>query len=201
MPWRSEGQPRGRIDGRTWRSALGWRTPAPPPAFRRAVLAHLDAAYNLARWLICGEPDAEDVVCEAMARVLASPRALDRDEAGLWVLRSVRGVVYARLGIEASRPPMGEPVETEASTLQDVDPVALLEVVKAPGRMDALLGRLPIELRECLVLCELHHAGYGQIAAIAGIEIDDVRQRLWRGRRLLARLAADLVGDSSAKRE
>jgi RNA polymerase sigma-70 factor (ECF subfamily) len=136
-----------------------------------------------------------------MARVLASPRALDRDEAGLWVLRSVRGVVYARLGIEASRQPMGEPVETEASTLQDVDPVALLEAVKAPERMHALLGRLPIELRECLVLCELHHAGYGQIAAIAGIEIDDVRQRIWRGRRLLARLAADLVGDSSAKRE
>src|SRR5215472_11842795 len=190
MAWRSEGsalgEARGRVDGRG--SAFGWPPPSPSYAFRRAVLAHLDAAYNFARWLV-GEHDAEEVVCEAMARVLASPRPFDGDEAAIWVLRSVRGVVYARLGIEAARLRTGEPTETEPTPLA-MSPTRL-EAGKAPGRVDALLERLPIELRECLVLCELHRADYRQIAAIADIEVDDVRSRLWRGRRLLVRLAAE----------
>ena len=199
MAWRSEGwalgELRGRVDLPPWPASL---SPA-PSAFRQAVLAHIDAAYNLARWLVGGEHEAEEVVCEALMQALASPRALDGDDADCWVLQTVHGVVYARLGIESARPQGPERVEPDPAPLA-ISP-ALFGAVNAPRRMDTLLEQLPIELRECLVLRELHRAGYRQIAAIAGIEVDDVRRRLWLGRQLLVRLAAYKIADSGASRE
>ena len=49
---------------------LGWVNPVRTGRFEQAVLPHLDAAYNLARWLTRNDRDAEDVVQEACLRAL-----------------------------------------------------------------------------------------------------------------------------------
>ena len=41
-----------------------------PRLFERTVLPHLDAAYNLARWLLHNEHETRDVVQEATMRTL-----------------------------------------------------------------------------------------------------------------------------------
>ena len=202
MVWRSEDfairGPRERIDGASGRSAYRARHVSGRTAVRRAVLAHLDAAYNLACWLVGGEVAAE-VVYEAMAGALASRRSFRDGDASVRVLRCVRDAAYARLGIEPAPSEADESADNEAPPLAGLVPGTFSAA--AGTQLDALLEQLPVEVRECLVLRELHQASYREIAAIAEIEIDDVRRRLWRGRRLLARLAADLAGDSSAKRE
>lgn len=130
-----------------------------------------------------------------MAGALASRRSFRDGEAGVRVLRCVRDAAYARLGIEPAPSEADESADNEAAPFADLVPGTFS--VAAGGQLDALLEQLPVELRECLVLRELHQASYREIAAIAEIEIHDVRLRLWRARRLLVRLTAKLAKHST----
>src|SRR5215467_6956001 len=82
--------------------APAWSRPVEPPqsapsAFEQFVLPHLDGAYNLARWLLRHEHDAEDAVQEACVKAhRALPRFRRGDGRG-WLLTIVRNVCYSRL--------------------------------------------------------------------------------------------------------
>ena len=69
---------------------------AQPPsrAFDRVVLPHLDAAYNLARWLTRNGHDAEDVVQEAFLRALRFFGGFHGGNARAWLLAIVRNTCY-----------------------------------------------------------------------------------------------------------
>ena len=149
--------------------------------FERLVLPHLDAAYNLARWLAGDGASADDVVQEAMLRALRFHAGL-RGNAKPWLLQIVRNVAYART---ASRRRAAEiPLPEEAADHAD-DPEAALGRRERCQSLDAALAALPDELRECLVLRELEEMSYKEIAQITGVPIGTVMSRLFRARQLL----------------
>ena len=161
-------------------------------AFAAVALPHLDAAYNLARWLTGSGPEAEDVVQEALVRALTYFPTYRGANARAWLLRIVRNAAYAALN--ARRATATEPLFDEDAALPEPadprdDPEAALIRARASSRLDALLGRLPAELKETLVLRELEELSYREIAEVTGAPIGTVMSRLWRGRRLLAKAA------------
>src|ERR1044072_942042 len=76
-----------------------------------ALLPHLDAAYNLARWLTRDPRDAEDVVQEAYLRALKHFNTFKGDDARPWLLRIVRNTYYTciqRNGVRQATAPFDE---------------------------------------------------------------------------------------------
>ena len=156
-----------------------------PSEFERRILPHLDAAYNLARWLVRDPASAEDIVQEAMLRALRYHAGL-RGEAKPWLLQIVRNVAYAALAgrRKAAEVPLDDDMP-EPSDPAD-DPEAALNRQQDQTRLDRALAALPDELRECLVLRELEDLSYKEIAQVTGVAIGTVMSRLWRARRAMA---------------
>lgn len=162
--------------------------------FERTVLPHLDAAHNLARWLLRDPALAEDVTQDAMLRAFGYFGSYRGGDARAWLLRIVRNVAYTTLAARTQR---------VDSALQDVDsapcdvpdpapdPEAALRHGEDAVRLDQALGALPAELRECIVLRELEECSYKDIAVITGVPIGTVMSRLWRARHALMRGAVD----------
>jgi RNA polymerase sigma-70 factor (ECF subfamily) len=163
--------------------------------FERSVLPHLDAAYNLARWLVRAPSDAEDVVQEAYLRAVAHFDGFRGGDAKAWLLRIVRNCAYdwlkrrrqaAVVPLDAVLGPGGEirgalePVEVEA-------PDNGLDRAADRVRLNRLVAALPVEFREVLVLREVEEMSYRDIAAVVGVPVGTVMSRLARGRGLLRR--------------
>jgi RNA polymerase sigma-70 factor, ECF subfamily len=158
----------------------------------RAALPHLDAAYNLARWLVRDPHAAEDVVQDAFARAMTYAGGLRDENPRAWLLAIVRGVAYDRLARERRLVPLGEEAHAE---LPDPEPGPEDEAMRRElsGRLGELLERLPPEWRECIVLREIEEMSYRDIARVAGVPVGTVMSRLFRARQALARQARELV--------
>jgi RNA polymerase sigma-70 factor, ECF subfamily len=166
----------------------------PNSAFAAVALPHLDAAHNLVRWLTGSAEEADDVVQEAMVRALTYFPGFRGGNARAWVLQIVRNAAYAALKARAQRRqvPLAEEGEDQASMpLADPgdDPEAALIRTRERAQLDALIARLPVDLRETLVLRELEEMPYRDIARVTGAPIGTVMSRLWRARRMLVRAA------------
>jgi RNA polymerase sigma-70 factor (ECF subfamily) len=160
-----------------------------PTRFDALVLPHLDAAYNLARWLTRDTHDAEDVVQDACIRALKYIGSLEGGDARGWFLKIVRNAFYDWLG--RNRPAEVVNDENEAVDAA-VDPVAIspeqAAMRKAELRMLAdAMEELPLQYREVLILRELEELSYKEIARVADIPVGTVMSRLARARGLLQR--------------
>jgi RNA polymerase sigma-70 factor, ECF subfamily len=159
--------------------------------FEKLVLPHLDAAYNLARWLTRNPADADDVVQDACVRALKYVGSLHGEQAKPWFLTIVRRAFYD--WCERNRP--GEIARDDAGAVDAaVDTAAIGPEQAAVDSDDARLladaiAALPLVYREVLVLRELEELSYKEIAHIAGIPIGTVMSRLARARALLQRSA------------
>jgi RNA polymerase sigma-70 factor, ECF subfamily len=161
--------------------------------FENVVLPHLDAAYALARWLTRNDADAADVVQEAVLRAYRYFDTYREGNAKSWLLRIVRRTCYSWL--ERNRPADVVPLEAEAgeqdgstTTLQAAgNTEALLQSRSDLRRLDMLVEALPAQLREVIVLRELHELGYREIAEVTGVPIGTVMSRLHRARSALRR--------------
>jgi RNA polymerase sigma-70 factor, ECF subfamily len=163
--------------------------------FAAVALPHLDAAYNLARWLTGSAADAEDVVQEAMVRALTYFPGYRGGNARAWVLQIVRNTALAALGVKARARLVPLASEDDGSGLPEPadpgdDPETALIRVRERRELGRLLGDLPVELREALVLRELEELSYRDIAEITDAPIGTVMSRLWRARRMLAAASA-----------
>ena len=153
-----------------------------PSDFERNVLPHLDAAYNLARWLVRDPDLAQDVVQEAMVRVLKYQAGL-RDSPKPWLLQIVRNAAYAAI---AARQAKFTALLEEGNSIDPADdPLSALERKDGVRHLNECLAAMPPELRECLVLRELEELSYKEIAQVTGVPIGTVMSRLWRARRAL----------------
>jgi RNA polymerase sigma-70 factor (ECF subfamily) len=165
-------------------------TGAGGPGFEQTILPHLDAAYNLARWLVRDPSAAEDVVQDAMLRALQYFASYGGGDARAWLLRIVRNAAYSSLRTRRGDVPLGGG-DAEGDGMEVPDPApgpeALLAQRQDLARLDVALNALPVELRECLVLCELEQLSYRQIAHVTQVPIGTVMSRLWRARRALTR--------------
>nr|WP_245623682.1 RNA polymerase sigma factor [Paraburkholderia nodosa] len=168
--------------------------------FQALALPHLDAAYNLARWLSRNPGDAEDIVQEAFLRAFRFFDAFRGDEARPWLLAIVRRVWYdewrRRAGAEEVAPfdELRDDAPLEGWETGGVDPETLAIRAEDARHVQDALRRLPVEYREVLVLRELEELGYREIAAIADLPLGTVMSRLARGRRRLATLLAAYRG-------
>src|SRR3954463_13040415 len=107
---------------RTYVGVKSLRDEAAQRRFEACVLPHLDAAWNLARWLMRNHHDAEDVVQEACARAFQFIGSLRGDKARPWLLGIVRNCAYTRLEANRKAAPSGDETEIEAA---DPGPEAL----------------------------------------------------------------------------
>ena len=157
--------------------------------FEDALLPHLDAAYNLARWLTRDERDAEDVVQEAYLRAFKHFGAFKGGDARPWVLAIVRNTFYT--WIQRNRPseavtPFEEENDTHVSEAPDPEMQLLKETDKQILR--CALRKLPAEFLEVIVLREFEELSYKQIANVVQVPAGTVMSRLARARRRLAEL-------------
>ena len=163
--------------------------------FEEAVLPHLNAAYNLARWLVRHDQDAQDVVQEAYLRAYRFLDGFKGGDARAWLLTIVRNTSYSHLEknrVCAQLLPFDEDFEGAlaqgSATLlnqADNDPAAILARVDDEKIFRLALEQLPLDFREILVLRELENLAYKEIAIVVGIPIGTVMSRLARARKLL----------------
>jgi RNA polymerase sigma factor (sigma-70 family) len=159
-----------------------------PDTFAQLALPHLDAAYNLARWLMRDADAAEDVVQEAMVRALTYFPGFRGENPRGWLLQIVRNTAYASMKLNrgAVLVPIDEGPGDDIADLRD-DPEVALSRAQDRRTLETLMARLPVELRETLVLREFEELSYKEIARVTATPIGTVMSRLWRARRLLTR--------------
>jgi RNA polymerase sigma-70 factor (ECF subfamily) len=162
---------------------------ADPSRFEQVVLPHLDAAYNLARWLTRNVNDAEDVVQDACERAIKYFGAFHGNEPKAWFLTIVRHAGYD--WIKRNRPaefvPDGaEAIESATDTATPTPEQNLLRKASSAALGEAI-AELPLGYREVLILRELEEMSYRDIARVVDIPIGTVMSRLARARALLQR--------------
>jgi RNA polymerase sigma-70 factor (ECF subfamily) len=154
--------------------------------FEKALLPHLDAAYNLARWLTRDDHDAEDLVQAAYLRALKFFGGFHGSNSRAWLLTIVRNAYYTTLeqkGARGSATAFDEEIHGAASNGLDPENQVLREEERQSVRR--AVEELPVELREVVVLRELEDLSYKEIAAIAEVPIGTVMSRLARARKRL----------------
>lgn len=158
------------------------------------LLPHLNAAYNLARWLTRDDHDAWDVVQDAYLRALRFLEGFRGGDSRAWLLKIVRNTAYTWLERNRTRrPTIAFDEEVHSDKGDGADPSALL-LQKADRRLiQCALAELPAKLREMLVLRELEGLSYKEIAEAADIPIGTVMSSLARGRALLRRSVRNLI--------
>ncbi len=155
--------------------------------FEQTIVPHLNAAYNLARWLTRNQHDAEDLVQEAYLRAFRFFGSFHGGDGRAWLLSVVRNTCLTWLskktGGASSAVEFNEQVHGSATASMDAENAMIRD-----SRIDSLrdcVETLPVEYREIIVLRELEELSYRQISEIAGVPIGTVMSRLSRGRERL----------------
>ena len=155
-------------------------------SFETAVLPHLDAAYNLARWLTRNDADAEDVVQEAYLRAFRFFGGFHGEDGRAWLLEIVRNTSYTWMQRNRS-PELNMPLDDEPREVEgdDLNPEELLLQKADAQTLRQAVEELPLEFREVLVLRELDERSYKQMAAVADLPLGTVLSRVSRARERL----------------
>ena len=160
--------------------------PNVPSTFEQTMLPHLDAAYNLARWLLRHDHDAEDAVQDAFLRAHRAFARFRGSDGRAWLLTIVRNTCYSRLRAhrrEGTPEFFDDEAHSVSDTHADTNAIAWRETKSA--LLQQALEQLPPEFREVIVLHELEGLAYRDIATVAEIPIGTVMSRLARARRKL----------------
>lgn len=160
--------------------------------FELLAMPHLDAAFNLARWLTGNTADAEDVVQDAYLRAFRYLDAFRGDNFRVWLLTIVRNSFLDwlkdnRLGRQLFQP---APADLDW-TAPNPNPEAMLLDRVDSETLSILMGRLPAEYREVLILREIEDLSYKDIAEVTGIPAGTVMSRLSRARLALRKAWID----------
>ena len=154
--------------------------------FEEAVMPHLDAAYNLARWLTRNEDDAQDMVQEAYLRALRFFGGFHGTDARAWLLTIVRNTCYTWLKRSRSTEFSGDFDEAVLTKESDAPDPEASHVLKVQAQIiNQAIEKLPLEFREVVILRELEELSYKEIAEITAIPIGTVMSRLSRARKRL----------------
>ena len=164
-------------------------------SFEELMLPHLDAAHNLARWLLRNEQDAQDVVQEAYLRAFKSFAGFHGSNGRAWLLTIVRNTSYTLLKKNRAvdlTTTFDE--EIHGSGDEVVSPVTILERSDNAELIKEAMDNLPAEFREILTLRHQEGLSYKEIAEIAEIPPGTVMSRLARARTKLKEYLAARIG-------
>jgi RNA polymerase sigma-70 factor (ECF subfamily) len=157
--------------------------------FESLAMPHLNAAYNLARWLTHNDHDAEDVVHESVIRAMRYIESFRGDSARAWLLQIVRNTTFSWLRENRSADVVA--LDDSDDAWQQVaapaaeEPPALAMRNADRRQINDAIAALPVVYREALVLRELEDLSYAEIARIADVPIGTVMSRLARARALM----------------
>jgi len=164
-------------------------------SFEETMLPHMDAAHNLARWLLRNEQDAQDVVQEAFLRAFKSFGGFHGSNGRAWLLTIVRNTSYTLLKknrVVDLTTPFDE--EIHVSGHESVSPATILEHSEDAELIREAMDELPTEFREILALRHQEGLSYKEIADIAQIPPGTVMSRLARARAKLREYLATRIG-------
>jgi len=168
------------------------KTPLPAEA-----LSHLDALYNLARWLARDPTEAEDLVQETYLRAI---RAAHQFQPGTnlraWLFQILRNTFFTRYKRKGREPEVMDPeVLDRMSTLEG--PTGVENRLAGPQDgtagldLTAALKRLPEAYRSVVLLADVEDFSMGEIARIMDCPVGTVKSRLFRARAILKELLRD----------
>jgi RNA polymerase sigma-70 factor (ECF subfamily) len=164
-------------------------------SFEAAMLPHLDAAHNLARWLLRNEQDAQDVVQEAYLRAFKSFGGFHGSNGRAWLLTIVRNTSYTLLKKNhAVDLTTTFDEEIHGSGRESVSPATILEHAEDAELVKQAMDELPAEFREILALRHQEGLSYKEIADISQIPLGTVMSRLARARDKLKECLAARIG-------
>ena len=155
-----------------------------PTHFEELLLPHLDAAYNLARWLVRGDQDAQDIVQEAYVRAFKGFAGFRGENPRAWLLTIVRNTAYTWIRKHASDENLLPFDEAIHAVAVETTPSESSQENRRQQLEDAL-HRLPAEFREVLLLFEFEGWSYMAIAKALSLPLGTVMSRLSRARRRL----------------
>jgi RNA polymerase sigma-70 factor (ECF subfamily) len=164
--------------------------------FEQGILCHLDAAYNLARWLTRHDQDAQDVVQEAILRAYTFFDTYQGGDSRAWFLTIVRRTCYTFLRRNRAHEftHLLED-ENQEPTAEDNNPERLLLKRVEERLLTEALERLPLPYREVIVLREIEGMSYKEIAELTEVPTGTVMSRIARARK---RLQEDLLQRQAA---
>jgi len=154
--------------------------------FDEIFVPHLDAAYNLARWIVQNDQDAQDVVQEAYIRALKGFHGFRGGNGRAWLLTIVRNAAYTWLNKHASDQKWVPYLEEKHAEIISIDQSANeSRMEKRREDLHSALERLPPEFREVIILYEIEGLSYKEMALSLGVPVGTVMSRLSRARRRL----------------
>src|SRR5215467_4849601 len=152
-------------------------------SFEAMMLPHMDAAYNLAKWLLRNEQDAQDVVQEAYLRAFKSFSGFHGSNGRAWLLTIVRNTAYTLLKKNrAADLTTTFDEEIHASGRESVSPATILEHAEDAELIKNAINELPAEFLEILKRHHQEDLSYQEIGEILKIPVGTVMSRLARGR-------------------
>jgi RNA polymerase sigma factor (sigma-70 family) len=154
--------------------------------FEETFLPFLDAAYNLARWIVQHDQDAQDVVQEAYLRAFKGYQGFRGGNSRAWLLTIVRNAAYSWINKHAADGRLVPYEEEKHAEIISFDQ-STKEIVteKRKEYLQNALLRLPVEYREVILLYEFEGLSYKELAVALGIPVGTVMSRLSRARRRL----------------
>jgi RNA polymerase sigma-70 factor (ECF subfamily) len=157
--------------------------------FERVFLPHINAAYNLARWLTRDAADADDVVQEAYMRAFRFAANYQGGDSRAWLLKIVRNTCYTWLKKNRPREIIYE-LEEDEHQASTGDPEKILQENIDRRTVRKLLESLPAAYREIVVMRDIEGLSYKEISAVTELPLGTVMSRLSRARK---RLQADAI--------
>ncbi len=154
--------------------------------FEEAIIPHLGAAYDLARWLTRNSHEAEDVVQESYLKAFRFFDGFHGGDGKAWLMAIVRNTCFTLLQknkVNAASDVFDERLHSDAARVVDAEE-ALIERVGLES-LRGCIEVLPAEYREVVVMREIQELSYKQIAEITCVPVGTVMSRLSRGRKRL----------------
>jgi len=180
--------------------------------FEQLVLPHMDAAYNLARWLVRNPHDAEDLAQEAMTRAIKFFSGFRGGDPRAWLLTIVRNSCFTWLGRnrakdlaefneEAHSPGISSSADQSSIQMPPPNPETMAIAEAESARVRRALEELPVIFRETIVMRELEGMSYKEIADVTSVSIGTVMSRLARGRDRLRAILVESIHTNPARQE
>jgi RNA polymerase sigma-70 factor (ECF subfamily) len=164
--------------------------------FKRLILAHLDAAYNLGRYLTRDPVLSEDIVQDAIVRAFRAFGQFRGGSPRAWLFAIVRNCCRTAqagagggMSLVINEGSLSEEMASQLRHEPDPGPSPEEEVMRKSeiGRIQSAIEAIPEPFREVVILRDMEDLSYAEIAEVTGVPVGTVMSRLSRGRSTLAK--------------